>query len=740
MQLFRFIVLAALAVGGWGASPVGAREFQIAPGDSLPADLQPGDICWLRGGTYRSEHVAKQLKGTSDHPIVLAAYPGEAVVFDGSDPIDLPWRPHKKGLFKAPLEEAGWQLFFNGRMMTTARFPNASWEDGSIWDLTASCRHVAEGSRPGVTVDARPPKGSKKSDEYDEGHVERALTDDSVNAVSLAASGVDYTGATAILHIGSWLSWAQEIKTHKKGSDTFTYSADFERSGNMRRGGGIFKSRPEFFHQKNIKHGEGYYFIEGLQCLDAPGEWFYTPQDKMLYLMPPTDPKKPIEIKIKRRTYGLTLEDCEHVIVRGIDFFASTFRLKDCRSVVVEDCSAMYPSYNKIVLGDFRRPEVTGIYGGSSAGNVIRNCRFEKMDGPGIEIEGTGNVIENCLFAEIDYTNLGTGGEGTLNAIRAPKTVFRRNTIHTTGNSEGIRCGPQNLVELNHVYNMSLIQHDGSQINVGVSQQAGTILRQNWSHDSLKASLRFDSSNMGDPATVNYGTDGSMIRNVMWNSGPMKIKGERHTIIGNTGFDGTAGPCIAVLDNPSMGGFNLESVTVNNFGALSGHFSRIKPVPGKAENNIQLDPGQDAANYLRDPKNRDFRPKAGSPLIDAGQVVEGMEYVGQAPDIGAYEFGADQYWIPGRQEPQASMPVPPAGARKVKPDADLMWLPAYRSTFSAVFFGTSPRHLRPIAKFENNIFTPPVLRPGKTYYWRVDSLLENGERTEGPIWSFTVGK
>jgi hypothetical protein len=457
----------------------------------------------------------------------------------------------------------------------------------------------------------------------------------------------------------------------------------------------------------------------------------------MLYFYPPGGTITG-EIKIKRRIYGLVLKDCEHVVVRGIDFVAETFRMEDCRSVTVEDCNVLYPSYNRIVLGDFNRPDVTGIYGADSAGNTVRNCRFEKMDGPGIELEGRSNTVENCLFAEVDYTNLGTGGEGTLNMRSATNSIVRRNTIHTTGNSEGIRCGPGDLIELNHIYNMSLIQHDGSQINVGVYQQDGTALRQNWSHDSLKSSLRFDSTNMGDPRTVNFGVNGAMVRNVMWNSGPMKIKGEHHKIIGNTAFDGVDGPCVGVLDNPGMGGFNLETITVNNFGTLSGHFTRITPVPGKAENNIQLDPGQDAGQYLRDPRNLDFRPKAGSALIDAGKVVAGEEFVGKAPDIGAYEFGASSYWIPGRQEPQASTPVPPDGATKVKIDADLMWLAAYETTAAEVYFGTSPDQLNPVGRFENNIFTPADLRPGKAYYWRVDSRSANGGHIPGQVWSFTV--
>jgi hypothetical protein len=59
---------------------------------------------------------------------------------------------------------------------------------------------------------------------------------------------------------------------------------------------------------------------------------------------------------------------------------------------------------------------------------------------------------------------------------------------------------------------------------------------------------------------------------------------------------------------------------------------------------------------LEDPEHFDFRPRADSPLVDAGAQLPGFDfkYVGTAPDAGAYEFGAPR-WIPGRRtkEPAA---------------------------------------------------------------------------------------
>ena len=51
---------------------------------------------------------------------------------------------------------------------------------------------------------------------------------------------------------------------------------------------------------------------------------------------------------------------------------------------------------------------------------------------------------------------------------------------------------------------------------------------------------------------------------------------------------------------------------------------------------------------LVDPKRCDFRPRKGSPLVDAGRTLPGYNdgFEGRAPDIGAYEYGGER-WVPG---------------------------------------------------------------------------------------------
>ena len=74
-----------------------------------------------------------------------------------------------------------------------------------------------------------------------------------------------------------------------------------------------------------------------------------------------------------------------------------------------------------------------------------------------------------------------------------------------------------------------------------------------------------------------------------------------------------------------------------------------------------------------------------------------------------------------------------------------MWLSAYKSNTSLVYFGESIDAVLKATKKSkeykgsqsNNIFTPGPLKSGNTYFWRIDSIVEK-KVIKGPVWSFTV--
>ena len=116
-----------------------------------------------------------------------------------------------------------------------------------------------------------------------------------------------------------------------------------------------------------------------------------------------------------------------------------------------------------------------------------------------------------------------------------------------------------------------------------------------------------------------------------------------------------------------------------------------------------------------------------------------LAYLGRAPDIGPYEYGDKNYWIPGRQLDKASRPIPPHGATGVKLDADLMWLPGREVRENRVFTGTDPNALELRSVQDNNIFVmrePPIACA--TVYWRVDTVIAGGQVLPGDIWHFTT--
>jgi hypothetical protein len=141
----------------------------------------------------------------------------------------------------------------------------------------------------------------------------------------------------------------------------------------------------------------------------------------------------------------------------------------------------------------------------------------------------------------------------------------------------------------------------------------------------------------------------------------------------------------------------------------------------------------------------DWRPRAGSVLVDQAFTIEGIndgagETQGAAPDIGAYEFGGSSYWIPGRQTSQASMPVPFDGSTDVNLDASLMFLAGINAAFHDVLFAKAGESLESIAwlSLPANIKDLPDLEPGTSYNWRVDAVDAEGNRVEGLVWSFTT--
>jgi len=158
----------------------------------------------------------------------------------------------------------------------------------------------------------------------------------------------------------------------------------------------------------------------------------------------------------------------------------------------------------------------------------------------------------------------------------------------------------------------------------------------------------------------------------------------------------------------------------------------------------------------------DFRPKKGSSLIDSGVIIPGIndgkdkgvphpedgidfnhkplysgqkrKFVGEGPDIGAYEYGDSVYWIPGFRYPHPSVPIPNDGAVEVPIDHSLVWNYPYKKDYSntkaSVKVSGPGVNLTKEFKYPHNVFFQ-VFEPGGTYNWSVTV-----DGVSGGNWSF----
>lgn len=108
----------------------GSRERPWSSLHDALRHLSPGDVLYLRGGTYY-ESLVLPSSGTADKPITIRSYPGELAVIDGGlreffDTPDGAWLPLDEGAEDEYVSAATYPQFLTRPILTA--FPAAGWE------------------------------------------------------------------------------------------------------------------------------------------------------------------------------------------------------------------------------------------------------------------------------------------------------------------------------------------------------------------------------------------------------------------------------------------------------------------------------------------------------------------------------------------------------------------------------------------------------------------------------------
>ncbi|MDF1739070.1 MAG: hypothetical protein P1U86_07920 [Verrucomicrobiales bacterium] len=734
--LASIVVPPALFAGGLTGSVAAADYFVAKTGDDQNAGtsleqpfasvqravtrMGPGDTCYIRGGVYREEINLTGKGGAPGKPITLTGYEGEKVTLDGTVKLEGSWALDEGNVYKATVSEKVAQLFVDGKVMTLARFPNAPAFSNEAFHEKNRREKLSASKRRTVI------------DNPTSGRVE-----------PLADTGIDFTNCIAILNFGDHVTGARVVKNHSAGSDTFNYS-------------------PNIIPFKNTR---GYFFEGGVGnaervMLDSAEEWAFDESTMTLYLWA-DDGKSPAgrEVRSKNRIYSVTGDSTTHdIVIDGVDFFATAFYFESSDRIAIRNCDFDYPIASTRALGDTgapRGPQFKGLPADLCENITVFNCAFRNADGCALRGEGTVDaLVENCLFYRVDYAPIGIAG--AVNFRMSPGFVYRRNTLDTSGDSMGMISTPTSRAltkpwtcEYNFHTRCGLMEADGSSVYSAHEAIVESVGRYNWFIGNDARDYRWDGHNR--PKVL--GLNANFYRNVMMadrikgiatGGDGARLKGDFHEVYNNVGIYKWSDIDVA-LDK----GGNAHSLTRNNASdKLTGN---VKD-PAVASNNHFGNPPMGI--LLRDPDNWDFRPRAGrTQLIDQGvpttcringktvDVTAGFN--GRAPDIGAYEAGDGFYWIPGRQEAAAAMPVPRADGEYVQLDTDLMYLIGLGGVSAKIYFGSAPDELSLLASKthpENIVklsdFT--ALKGDSTYYWRVDTVLADSTVIPGEVWSFTT--
>ena len=153
--------------------------------------MQSGDVCYIRQGVYHEEVLINDQYGTSSNPIIFTSFEDERVVFDGTKLIDSEWVQFSENIWVTEIDFDIWQLFINNEEVVMARWPNANFVDGSIWDKENNWAH-------GLIDD--------DENAYENG----TMIDKPYGDTSLENIGFNITGATAILNVGSFKTYSEK--------------------------------------------------------------------------------------------------------------------------------------------------------------------------------------------------------------------------------------------------------------------------------------------------------------------------------------------------------------------------------------------------------------------------------------------------------------------------------------------------------------------------------------------------
>jgi hypothetical protein len=429
---------------------------------------------WVRGGTYyldRTLVFTTEDSGSSELPVVYAAWPGERVTISGGRPLECRWQLYKDGIWKCDLPAVRrgdlrfTQLFVNGKRQVLARFPNQ--------DLSQPGRSGYIHPAGRIPDEMRDPHPGPNDDMTFSGSAPRGILFDS-KSFTTKRWGRPEEGVIHILQSWDWgnLQWRIKAIDYDKRAVWF--------------GDGGFQMGAKYDSDPARVDEESRFYIEGIfEELDAPGEWYLDVREGVLYFKPGPDidlSRARVEVPVLEAV--IRFAGSQDAPVRGI--ILDGFRIAHTASTFLEP-------YDVPSLSDWAVHRGGAVLFGGARGCTVRNCWFDAVGGNAVFVNNYNRnvTVTGCKFTEAgDSAVCFVGTLGLTNGTRRGfpfECTVSNNLIHDCGvfgkQIAGVYISRAKQITAAHntIYNMPR-----AGICIGDGTWGGHVIEYNHIHDTVR--------------------------------------------------------------------------------------------------------------------------------------------------------------------------------------------------------------------------------------------------------------
>lgn len=404
------------------------------------------------------------------------------------------------------------------------------------------------------------------------------------------------------------------------------------------------------FHY-GLRTGQRFYFLNVLEELDSPGEWYLDRERKLLYFWPP-EPLDSAEVLFTEFDKPMiSLTETKHVHIRGIAFEAS----RDAAVVISGGAHNEIAGCTMRYLGGRTAVSISGEYNG------IRSCDVYGVSGRGIELNGGDrksltpghNYAVNCELHDWGQVWRTYHGAVTLNGVGHRVAQC---SMHDAPHTAVFFSGNDHVIEFNDIGRVCMETDDAGAIYNGRDfTQRGTVARHNYIHELGTmgvCSFYLDDNLSGQSFVGNVvykamgvwvggGRDNLVENNIFVESNPgvsIGLRGPHPDYSGNGGqilprleamnvqqppYSERYPELVNLLeDEPHVPKGNRINRNISVGGSLASIPESVRDAIEVRDNFTEGDPG------FVDAENQDFRLREDSPALALGFEPIPMEQIG----------------------------------------------------------------------------------------------------------------